>query len=252
MITTAPHILVADQGGCRLITINRPERRNALGTATMQQIGGALAEAQADADVHAVVLTGAAPAFCAGSDLKELAGLSVAEMCEHEAETAAVARSIGKLDLPVIAAVEGYALGGGCILALSCDLVVSARNARWAMPEVANGWLPPWGLEALVARAGLVTARSLTWGTFDCDGVEAHRLGLADHLSEPGEAVTTAFGLAARLAALPPHSVASTKTFFRSLRQDAERLDAVASLQFSHDAGSPAAQAVLARFAGGS
>ncbi|MET3925717.1 enoyl-CoA hydratase/isomerase family protein [Devosia sp. 2618] len=246
----APHVLVADSAGCRLITINRPERRNALGTATMQQIGVSLAEAQSDTDIQVVVLTGTAPAFCAGSDLKELAGLSVAEMCEHEAATAAVARSIGKLDMPVIAAVEGYALGGGCILALSCDLVVSARNVRWAMPEVANGWLPPWGLEALVARVGLVAARSMTWGAFDCDGMEALRLGLADHLSEPGEALSTALAIAARLAALPPHAVSSTKTFFRSLRQDAERLDAAASLQFSRDAGSPAAQAVLARFAG--
>lgn len=249
-MNTAPHILVTDTAGCRLITINRPERRNALGTVTMQQIGAALAEAQASPDIRAVVLTGAAPAFCAGSDLKELAGLSVAQMCEHEAATAAVARSIGKLDLPVIAAVEGYALGGGCILALSCDLVVSARNVRWAMPEVANGWLPPWGLEALIARVGLVTARSLTWGAGECDGIEAHRLGLADHLSEPGEAVPTAMALASRLAALPPHAVASTKAFFGALRLDAEHLDAAASLQFSHDAGSPAAQAVLARFAG--
>lgn len=249
-MTSAPHILVADAAGCRLITIDRPERRNALGAATMQQIGDALAEAQADPDIRAVVLTGTAPAFCAGSDLKELAGLSVAQMCEHEAATAAVARSIGKLDLPVIAAVEGYALGGGCILALSCDLVVSARNVRWAMPEVANGWLPPWGLEALIARVGIVTARSLTWGAVDCDGVEAHRLGLADHLSEPGEATATAMALAARLAALPAHAVASTKTFFSSLRLDAEQLDAATSVQFSHDAGSPAAQAVLARFAG--
>jgi len=245
-----PHILVADTVGCRLITINRPERRNALGTATMQQIGAALAEAQANPDIRAVILTGTAPAFCAGSDLKELAGLSVAQMCEHEAATAAVARSIGKLDLPVIAAVEGYALGGGCILALSCDLVVSARNVRWAMPEVANGWLPPWGLEALIARVGVVTARSLTWGAMDCDGAEAHRLGLADHLSEPGEAVPMAIALAIRLAALPPHAIASTKAFFNGLRRDAEHLDAAASLQFSHDAGSPAAQAVLARFAG--
>lgn len=249
-MANSPHILVADDGACRLLTINRPERRNALGTTTVQQLDTALREAEANADIRAVVLTGVAPAFCAGSDLKELGGLSIAQMCEHEAATAAVARSVGRICVPVIAAVEGYALGGGCILALSCDLVVTAGNARWAMPEVANGWLPPWGLEALVARVGLVRAQSMTWGAFDCDGAEAHRLGLADQLCEPGAAVATALTTATRLGALPSHAVASAKSFFGGLRQDAEQLDAAASRIFSQDAGSPSAQAVLARFAG--
>ncbi|MDT4864876.1 Short-chain-enoyl-CoA hydratase [compost metagenome] len=216
----------------------------------MQRLAEAFADAATNPDIRAVVLTGAPPAFCAGSDLKELGGLNAAGMAEHEAATAAIARGIGELDVPVIAAVEGYALGGGCILALSCDLVVSASNVRWSMPEVANGWLPPWGIEALVARVILVRARAIVWDAFDCDGTEAHRLGLADAVTAPGEALAKAIAMGKRLAGRPASAVVSAKRYFAGLRLDAERLDAVASQHFQQDAGSIAAQAVLARFSG--
>jgi enoyl-CoA hydratase/carnithine racemase len=248
-MSEAPSILVEDDAGCRVITLNRPARRNALGTASMQQLEAALRSADADPDVRAVVLTGAPPAFCAGSDLKELAGLSVPEMAEHEANTAASVRSIAKLSVPVVAAVEGYALGGGCILALACDIVVGARNVRWALPEVANGWLPPWGLGVLLARTGMVRAQALTWGAFECDGTEALRLGLADQLCESGQAVGTALAMARRLATLPPHAVASTKRFYQSLCAGSHaRLDDQASEIFANDARSEHATSVLARF----
>lgn len=249
-MTADCHLLLADHGACRVITLNRPQRRNALGTATMTQLSAAMADAVADPAIRAVVLAGAPPAFCAGSDLKELAGLSPAAMAEHEAATAMVARSIAQLDLPVIAAVEGYALGGGAILALSCDLVVSASDARWALPEVPNGWLPPWGLEALMSRVGLVRAQALVWGAFDCDGGEAHRLGLADQICDPGAALATARVLATRLAERPPAAMISTKRYFYRLRPDAEQLDATASRHFTKDVGSVEAQTVLARFSG--
>lgn len=83
------------QGAVAIVTIDRPQRRNALGSALMAQLGAALAEAEHNADVRSIVLTGTSPAFCAGSDLKELAGLSIAEMCHHEAVTAAFARAMG-------------------------------------------------------------------------------------------------------------------------------------------------------------
>src|SRR5690606_1194080 len=129
----------------------------------------------------------------------------------HQAEAARLARAIGMLPLPVVAAVEGYALGGGLILAVSCDVVVSARGARWSMPEVRNGWLPPWGLQALIARVGPVRARLITWGITEIDGEEAHRLGIADAVADDGEALAVAEDLAQRLAALPPNAVRSAK-----------------------------------------
>ena len=141
-------------GGVAVVTLNKPARRNALGTESMAGLRAALVRLSADPACRAVVLTGAPPAFCSGSDLKELGALSVPGMCAHEAETAMVARQIGLSPLPVVAAVEGFALGGGMILALSCDVVVTARGTRWNLPEVQNGWLPPWGLQALLARDG--------------------------------------------------------------------------------------------------
>jgi enoyl-CoA hydratase/carnithine racemase len=240
---------VETQGSVTVLTLDRAARRNALGTESMRVLAAALREADADPAVRAIVLTGAPPAFCAGSDLKELGGLSIPSMCDHEAETAAVVRSIGFLTKPVVAAVEGYALGGGFILAVSCDVVVSAENARWHLAEVTNGWLPVWGLQALTARVGPVRARLLTWGAEPVDGREALRLGVADYGAPAGGALDRAMAVAEGLAGLPPEAVASAKRFFEPfVMADAERLDSVASRMFARDCESSAAQATLSRF----
>ena len=235
-------------GAVATVTLNKPKRRNALGTESMAGLHAALV-GLVEEGARAVVLTGAPPAFCAGSDLKELGGLSPAAMVAHEAETARVARGIAYLPMPVIAAVEGYALGGGFALAASCDLVVTARGAKWAMPEVTNGWIPPWGLRAVIARVGPVRARAIVWGAFEMDGAEAHRIGLADAMTEDGRALDAALTLAARLADLPPEAVHSTKRFFEAEATGAaEREDAEAARLFAADCEGEAARATLARF----
>ena len=247
----APMTPVASEtlGRVSRVTLNRPARRNALSTASMRALEAALLAADADPAIGAVLLRAAPPAFCAGSDLKELAGLDAAGMAAHEGITAGVARRIALMAKPVVAAVEGYALGGGFILAVSCDVVVTARDARWHLPEVTNGWLPPWGLGALIARVGAVRARLLTWGAEPILGEEAQRLGVADLLAEPGGAEARALDLAQRLAALPNEAVASTKRFYEAFAAaDAERLDAVAGRAFAADCSSPAARATFARF----
>lgn len=237
------------QDAVAIITINRPERRNAMGTEIMRGLSDALREFEQADDVAAMVLTGAAPAFCAGSDLKELAGLSIPEMCRHEADTASIARSIGYGSKPVVAAVEGFALGGGFLLAASCDVVVSASNARWHLPEAPNGWLPPWGLAALVARTGPVRARRLTWADKPIDGIEAGRIGLADEVVEPGQAREHAVRIAASLTKIPREAIASTKRFFELfIMGDAERLDEMASREFAINCTAPASQATFKRF----
>ena len=162
--------------GIATLTIRRPGRRNAIGADLVKSLFSAFARLDSDPHVRAIIITGAAPGFCAGSDLKELAEMDLAGMRAHEARTAALARSIALLDKPVVAAVDGFALGGGFVLAISCDIVVTAPEVRWHLPEVTIGWIPPWGLQALVARVGPVTARRLTWGTQPMDGREAHRL----------------------------------------------------------------------------
>lgn len=236
--------------GVAVVTLNKPARRNALSSESTAALMAVLTRLGEDPACRVVVLTGAPPAFCAGSDLKELGKLDVPQMCAHEAETARMARQIGLLPVPVVAAVEGYALGGGMILAISCDVVVTARGARWNLPEVPNGWLPPWGLQALMARVGPVRARLLTWGVTPVDGPEALRLGIADVLAEDGAALDSALELAGRLAALPENAVRSTKRYFEPFAMaDAERQDAEASRVFAADALGAASQATLAKFA---
>ncbi len=151
-------------GEIAILTIDRPSRRNSLGLQLIEELTAELDRADRDPATRVIVLTGSAPGFCAGSDLKELAGMDLAGMGAHEARTAALARSIALMNKPVVAGIEGFALGGGFVLAVSCDVVVSELSTRWHLPEVTIGWIPPWGIQALVARVGPVTARRLGLG----------------------------------------------------------------------------------------
>ena len=239
-----------DDGRVAVLTINRPAARNALSSTAIRQLDETLQKLDADETARVVVLTGAAPGFCAGSDLKELGGMSVVEMASHEADTGRFVRSLQRLDLPVVAAVEGFALGGGFLLATGCDLVVTAEDARWHLPEVALGWIPPWGLQTLVSRVGPTTARRLAWGDQPVTGADLHRLGLVDEVAESGAALELASELAVRLATLPPDAVASTKQALAdAVVGPAEALDAVSTGLFAQDCESDAARASLDRFA---
>ncbi len=237
------------QGRVTVVRLNRPERRNAMGLEMVRQLAATLAALSADDAVGAVVLAGAEPGFCAGSDLKELAGLDSRKMSLHEAEAAAVCRRLLEFPKPLVVAVEGFAIGGGFIFAAAADIVVSARQARWHLPEVALGWLPPWGLHVLVRRVGWTRARLLTWGADPIDGAEAHRLGLADLVTDAGEAEKCALRVARRLAALPPDAVAATKFFFNHMAPhgDVRALDESATAIFESNCHSDAARATFDR-----
>lgn len=237
-------------GEIAILTIDRPFRRNSLGLQLIEELTAELDRADRDPATRVIILTGSAPGFCAGSDLKELAGMDLAGMGAHEARTAALARSIALMNKPVVAGIEGFALGGGFVMAVSCDVVVSEPSTRWHLPEVTIGWIPPWGIQALVARVGPVAARRLVWGADPFDGREAHRLGIVDYLAEPGEtARDAALRVATRLAALPARAVTSTKQIFAPLVSGhGESLDAWANRLFLADCGHPAAKATLNRF----
>lgn len=234
--------------GYAVLTMDRPGRRNALGRRSMAALRGVLERLSEDPECRAVVLTGAAPAFCAGSDLREMAALPPEDRPAKEAATAAAVRMLSALPVPVIAAVEGYALGGGFVIATACDLVVSGAGARWSMPEVPNGFFPPWGMAPLIARVGPVAARRIVWGE-RFQGDEVLRLGIADRLAADGNALAVAEDWALDLAALPPEAVRSVKRFFAPvIAGQAERLDDEASRLFAEDCRSPAAQAVFDKY----
>lgn len=240
---------VERHGPVAIATITRHARRNALSDQLVAELRKALLDHDADSTVAATVIAGTAPGFSAGSDLKELSAMTLDEMCTHEARTAAFCREIATLRKPVLAAVEGFALGGGFVLACSCDVVVTGRSTRWSLPEVAIGWIPPWGIETLINRAGLAKARQLVWGGKTIQGDEAARLGVADHAVDDGQAVEFAIELANSLAKLPPESVASTKLYFATkAARDGEGGDLLASRLFREDCRNPVAQATLKRF----
>jgi enoyl-CoA hydratase/carnithine racemase len=250
--TGGAELRIERHGTVAVLRLHRPDVRNALGAALVRELGEALQALDQSPDVHAIVLTGAPPGFCAGSDLKELAGLPPADMVRHEAETGQVVRAIQWLGVPVVAAVEGFAIGGGFLLATGCDAVVTAADARWQLPEVRLGWVPPWGLQSLVARVPPATAKLLAWGDRLLTGRELHRLGVVDEVTEPGRAFERARELAARLAALPPHAVASTKRALGEVTAGpAESLDARTTWMFGEDCRSEAARASMAGFAPG-
>jgi enoyl-CoA hydratase/carnithine racemase len=239
----------SQQGQVAILTIDRPNRRNALGTELMQAFSDAFADIDRDDGIAAMVISATPPGFCAGSDLKELAAMDIAQMCAHEAETARVVRAIGFMEKPAIAAVSGFALGGGVGLAAGCDLVVTHPECRWHMPEVPNGWLPPWALSSLAVRIGPVAARRLVWASEPISGDEAYHLKLADYLVPQSDVEREAIALAGRLAALPRVAVASTKRFFTPLiNGNAEAGDMLANRVFAENCQDEASKATLRKF----
>jgi enoyl-CoA hydratase/carnithine racemase len=237
------------QGEVAILTIDRSNRRNALGTELMQAFDDAFVDLDRDERVAAIVISATAPGFCAGSDLKELATMNIAQMCAHEAETARVVRAIGFMEKPVIAAVCGFALGGGVGLAVGCDLIVTHPECRWHMPEVPNGWLPPWALASLSVRVGPVAARRLVWASEPITGTDAYNLKLADYLVPHASVESEAIALAERLAALPRVAIASTKRFFTPLvNGSAEAGDMLANRIFAENCQDDASKATLRKF----
>jgi enoyl-CoA hydratase/carnithine racemase len=200
--------------GIAQLTILRPKRRNAMDRGMVEALRAALLQFDADEAVSAIVLSGAEPGFCAGSDLGFIGRLDTAEMARFEQETGDMARLMSFISKPIIAAVEGFAVGGGFTLATSCDIVVASRGSRWSLPEVPIGWLTPWGLKSVITRVGLVKARNLCFCLEPLTGAEAHGIGLADYLVDDGTAVSTAATIANKIRSLPMPAVAATKRLF--------------------------------------
>ena len=149
----------------------------------------------------------------------------------------------------MVASLDGFAVGGGFLLATSCDVVVSASHARWQLPEVGLGWVPPWGLHSLVTRVGPAAARRLAWGEQPLSGRQLYRIGAVDEVSEPGGALPEAMEVALRLAALPPHAVTSTKRALAdSSTGAAASLDARTCWMFDLDCRTSIAQLSFDRF----
>lgn len=238
-------IKVNSADGVAHVTLERPEQRNAMSADLVADLIAAFERLSADDGVGAVVLSGAGRGFCAGSDLAGLARMSPVERSVFEADSGRVARMIGRLAVPVVAGVKGFAIGGGLTLAVGCDIVVTDPAAKWSLPEAPIGLFPAWGLGLVVERIGAPAARRLSWGIDTLSGEEAVRLGLADQLAE--DPVAEALSIAARLASLPRAQARAVKTYFSS-PQRGEEADWTANRLFMEMTETPEAKASFRKY----
>ena len=229
------------------LALDREHVRNALDLATTERLLASLSQARADPGVRAVLLRGAGAGFCAGSDVKEMAQASMQQRLHIAERKAILMRALAELDKPVVCAVHGFALGGGLMLAVGCDVVVTASDAVWRLPEVGLGFFPPWGIEALVRRVGIARARWLVWGAVPHTGVEAVGFGLAEQAVSADRVLDAARAAAARLAAMPPESVQATKRFFRE-QTPVPGLDELAREVYRQNCEAGSAEDAFARF----
>jgi enoyl-CoA hydratase len=204
----AKGVLVERDSGIMTITIDRPAVRNAIDWVTAVAIEQALEELDADPSLVVAVITGAGGTFCAGMDLKDFA--RGGRLPRTERGFAGITKRPPRT--PVIAAVEGFALGGGCEITLACDLVVAARDASFGLPEVRRGLTAAaGGLFRLPRRVPYHVAMELILTGRAFDAERAERFGLVNRLTEPGEALPEALRLAAEIAANGPLAVAASK-----------------------------------------
>jgi enoyl-CoA hydratase/carnithine racemase len=199
------------------IVLDRPDARNALSTGMARELGDATGALAADAAVRAVVLSSSnEPAFCVGADLKERNAFSDADLMAQRLHYRAAFGGVLNLPVPTVAAIAGYALGGGFELALSCDLIVADESAVVGLPEVTVGVIPGGGGTQLVARRiGASRAADLIFTGRRLDIDEADRLGLINRRVPAGSARAAALELATQIAANSPVGVRNAKRALR-------------------------------------
>ena len=210
MSSTYDNLLYETTGQLAWITVNNPDKLNALDRKTVEEIAAAATRAQGDADVAVIVLTGAGEkAFVAGADIREMASLNPAEA---QAFSRFLQHSLERLERsikPVIAAVNGFALGGGCELALACHVRIAADNARFGQPEVNLGLMPgAGGTQRLQRVVGRGRALDLILSGDMIDAAEAHRIGLANQVVPAAELRSAVEAYANKLCAKSPLALA--------------------------------------------
>lgn len=202
-------VLCEKKHSVAIITLNRPQRLNAITRDLINDLIAQLKMARQDKDVSVVILTGAGRAFCAGEDLKETsAGKSFEDWMEETDGLQQVQRVVMDLGKPLIAAVRGYALGGGCEFAMSCDIRIAAEDAQFGFPETEVGLtITTAGTKLLAQIVGLGKAKELVFTGDFINAHEALRIGLANHVVAAENLMDEALSLAQRIAEKSPLSL---------------------------------------------
>jgi enoyl-CoA hydratase len=204
------YVLSERDGPVGVVTLNRPRQLNALSSGVLAELVDALAAHDADDEVRAIVLTGGPQVFAAGADLKEFGTQSVVDMMAGN--RVALFDRVRLVSKPIIAAVSGYALGGGCELAMLCDMIVASDTARFGQPEINVGLMPgAGGTQRLARTIGKAKAMELVLTGAPIDAQTAERLGLVNTIVPPEQVIDAAKALARTIAAKPPLSVKLAK-----------------------------------------
>jgi enoyl-CoA hydratase/carnithine racemase len=203
-------VLERPSEGVALLRINRPEARNALNREVRQLLADHCRALGEDAETRAIVVTGNEKAFAAGADIKDMAEATPVEMMARG--THRYWQTIAQCPKPMIAAVNGFALGGGCELAMHCDIIIAGRGARFGQPEIKIGILPGGGGTQRLTRAvGKFQAMKICLLGEPFGGEEAFAMGLASEVVDDDKVLPRALELAAKLAALPPIAIMQIK-----------------------------------------
>ena len=214
------YVLRQREDSIAIITINRPEVLNALNRETLIQLENALAEVEADVQVRVVLLTGQDGAFSAGDDLREAATLSTAEFREVIATFQRITRVLKQMSKPVIAAVDGYALGGGLEIICACDLRVATDRSQFGCPEVNVGLVITNGSSSLLPRIiGEGRARHLVLTGELIDAAEAYRIGLVNQVIDAASLLDAAQAMAKRIATRAPKAIQLTKQLLDKVQE---------------------------------
>ena len=202
MSTEYANILLERRGAVGIVTLNRPQALNALNAALIAEIGAAFDDLEADDAIGAIVLTGNEKAFAAGADIKEMADKTYMQAYAEDFITKGWER-VAQCRKPVIAAVAGFALGGGCEVAMMCDIVIAADNARFGQPEINLGTMPgAGGTQRLPRFIGKAKAMDLCLTGRMMDAAEAERLGLVSRVVPADKLMDEALAVAEKVAAM--------------------------------------------------
>jgi len=204
------HILVEHDGPVGVVTLNRPQALNALFAPLVTEMASALEDFDAHADVRAIILTGGPRVFAAGADLKEMSSQTAIQALQNN--RIAYWDRVKKITKPLIAAVSGYALGGGCELAMLCDIIIASETARFGQPEINVGLIPgAGGTQRLTRSIGKFKAMEMVLTGAQIDAFEAERRGLVNRVVPVELLLDEAKRLGFELASKPPISLRLAK-----------------------------------------
>lgn len=216
------NIILEKENNVAIVKMNRPKALNALNSETLKELECVVDEIANDENIYAVVITGEGKAFVAGADITEMKDLNTIEGRKFGILGNRVFRKIELLEKPVIAAINGFALGGGCELSMACDIRIASSKAKFGQPEVGLGITPGFGGTQRLARlVGQGMAKQLIFTADIIKAEEALRIGLVNSVVEPEELIETAMAMANKIAANAPIAVQLCKTAInRGLQAD--------------------------------